>query len=724
MTKRLLFIIVILLLAGIKSVTAATLLELPLSKQINVGLGDAITGHDGFGSDSGTGYMLRQLTSGNGAGGYYDGPGIDLVKAGYGPYVNLSKTGARIEYTARYFQGNGNTNPYTDAPIWLILTDADGTTCNMGISYGPRPNPTYPSWKTVTDSLSGASSSLDLSKIVAIDFGGTDWAGKGGDFIQIRNLRLLDNSTRNPITIPAAKNTSIGSTVELTGSVTASFSTLGRIYIQNSDNFSGIQVRSSTLPNEGLSAYIKGTVQKDSATDEVYIQASEWAMNGAGNAKPRFMNVKGLGGTTLNNQTGVTNPLGPNNIGLEVRIAGKVTAKADDDSWVYISDGSLLADGSDLGVRVSLTGIPFLQRPSMTVGHNAVVTGISSIYIDGNAHKPVVLLKNNGYSDPQSNGNEPKTFRVAVINFDPYCPGHGNKRTHDVFHWNNPHTTAAGYINDLKTASGGWCNYKIVSWFDANYHPSYEDGFRWDPDAYITAWQTQTGLHDGTSDYVKLITDTSYLHNQPKTIAQRIADDEIDEVFFFGSPSGSAFWESAMVGPSPFFINGGTYTIPETKRNFAVMGFNYERDVDCMLEDFVHRSECTMSRVYPSPDWWFPTYPATNNWDKFRMIDIRGAGASAVGMCHYAPNSQSDYDWGNTRFVMSTCDDWLYNWPNLKGDSTKRQVNCKEWGNGDMRLHHIWWLTHYPKAPGINPDTRQNNWWKYTCDFNNHPESK
>jgi hypothetical protein len=106
------------------------------------------------------------------------------------------------------------------------------------------------------------------------------------------------------------------------------------------------------------------------------------------------------------------------------------------------------------------------------------------------------------------------------------------------------------------------------------------------------------------------------------------------------------------------------------------------------------------------------------------MFDQIQPGAAACGICHYAPNSTSDYDWGNSTYVWSTCDDWLYNWPNLKGDVTKRLVNKSEWGNGDMRLHHIWWLNHLPKTVGINPDGKQNNWWKYPCDFNNYPESR
>jgi hypothetical protein len=106
------------------------------------------------------------------------------------------------------------------------------------------------------------------------------------------------------------------------------------------------------------------------------------------------------------------------------------------------------------------------------------------------------------------------------------------------------------------------------------------------------------------------------------------------------------------------------------------------------------------------------------------MIDKVQSGESACGFCHYAPNSQSDYDWGNTTYVWSMCDDWLYNWPNLQGAVTKRWVNCGEWGKGDMRLHHKWWLTHIPKRSGVNADGKQNNWWKYLCDYWSYPESR
>jgi hypothetical protein len=41
-----------------------------------------------------------------------------------------------------------------------------------------------------------------------------------------------------------------------------------------------------------------------------------------------------------------------------------------------------------------------------------------------------------------------------------------------------------------------------------------------------------------------------------------------------------------------------------------------------------------------------------------------------------------------------------------------RQVNSAEWGGGDIRLHHLWWLRHFPHWAG-STGGRLNNWWDY-----------
>jgi hypothetical protein len=140
------------------------------------------------------------------------------------------------------------------------------------------------------------------------------------------------------------------------------------------------------------------------------------------------------------------------------------------------------------------------------------------------------------------------------------------------------------------------------------------------------------------------------------------------------------------------------------------MGGNYERAVDCILENLLHRTENHISRAYGG---WNLKEPQTN-WDRFTANIEQSPITPAVGSCHYAPNSKSDYDWGNTRYVDSTADDWL-NYPNLTGKTTR--INCEAWRESGW---HQWWLMHLPHASGINPDGRQNNWWKYIYDHYNY----
>jgi hypothetical protein len=39
-------------------------------------------------------------------------------------------------------------------------------------------------------------------------------------------------------------------------------------------------------------------------------------------------------------------------------------------------------------------------------------------------------------------------------------------------------------------------------------------------------------------------------------------------------------------------------------------------------------------------------------------------------------------------------------------------VDRAEWGGGDMRAHHLWWLSHLPHVGGESFDVG-NNWWEY-----------
>ena len=65
--------------------------------------------------------------------------------------------------------------------------------------------------------------------------------------------------------------------------------------------------------------------------------------------------------------------------------------------------------------------------------------------------------------------------------------------------------------------------------------------------------------------------------------------------------------------------------------------------------------------------------------------------------------------------MTSECDDWLYNFPHFKG--LRRNVTASEWGNGDIRKHHVWWMSHFPKTAGRSNGIGH-NWWQYIMDPN------
>lgn len=298
-------------------------------------------------------------------------------------------------------------------------------------------------------------------------------------------------------------------------------------------------------------------------------------------------------------------------------------------------------------------------------------------------------------------------IKVMVINYDPIIKSEGNRRLHEVCKWNDPHVLAKGYANDLKECSGRYANFQIVEWVDADFFPAKLDGFQYTVESYMECYRKWSGWHepDGV-DYKAIIADYK--------LDKRVENGEIDEVWLFGAPF-LGFWESTMAGEGSYFCNSSPVPDVNCSKIFIIMGFNYERGVGEMLEDFGHRTESIMWHVFGS---WEPK--ETHAWNKFTLYDKVAPNKSACGNVHFAPNSTSDYEWGNKTEVWSSCDDWL-DYPNLTGK--KRIVSSNEWGNGDIREHHKWWFRHLPKANGTT-DGKLNNWWRYIIDFNSYPESR
>jgi hypothetical protein len=336
-----------------------------------------------------------------------------------------------------------------------------------------------------------------------------------------------------------------------------------------------------------------------------------------------------------------------------------------------------------------------------------------------------VLLGQPGPSPTPVTGDEPLqtlTPRVLLIVYDPVVNRASGQKLSEAQGWNRVQDLVAGYIADVEECSGGLVKYNVVGRVDVDEFPLKADRFRYAAAGYLDVLSGRAQAHDPDFvDYQQMMSD----HN----LLARAANGEFDEVWLFGGPY-FGFWEAAMAGTGAFFCNGGPIPNSPCPRKFVIMGFSYQRGVGEMLEDLGHRAETTLAHLFGSDDFWGWAYnhdraPKTtdvgklNLLERFLCFDQIAPGKSNVGTLHYAPNSTTDYEWGIATPVQSCADDWNQ-FPNLPDPPNFRTMTTQDWGGGDIRAHHKWWLKHLPKVAGrINGIS--NNWWKYVADPNNVP---
>ncbi len=290
----------------------------------------------------------------------------------------------------------------------------------------------------------------------------------------------------------------------------------------------------------------------------------------------------------------------------------------------------------------------------------------------------------------------PYHLRVSMIVHNPRLEIVGGQTLSAYMRWHDPEQLAQQYIADLRACSGGLAQYSIVERIVVDGYPIKQDGFRYDDASYLRCWQQGRGFHTPDAvDYGRLLAEFELI--------DKIERRQIDEVWLFAFPY-AGYYESTMAGNGAFWCNAPpVLATSHCQRRFVLMGFNYERDVGCMLENFGHRVESIMSHVYRQ-------HPGERNlWARFTRFERDMPGQAECGNVHFAPNSLRDYDWGNPRTVLSRADTW-YRFPNLAGPP--RPMRCDEWGSGDTRAHHCWWLNHLPRVPG-ETDGIRNNWWHY-----------
>ncbi len=304
---------------------------------------------------------------------------------------------------------------------------------------------------------------------------------------------------------------------------------------------------------------------------------------------------------------------------------------------------------------------------------------------------------------PNTQTPEPIAPAVQLIIHNPRVPSQDGRKFSQLLKWNDPDQLVQKYIADVAQASYGYVNYKVVERIEVDVCPVKKDGFAYTPDEYYQRWYTRTGWHEPDRvDYGRLIGEFQ--------MVEKVNAGVVDEVWLMGFPY-AGYYESHMVGKDAFWCNSPPLENGRCQRKFIIMGFNFERGVGEMLENLGHRAESIMSHVYRKQRG------NKNLWEQFIRYDKTAPGQAQCGNVHFAPNSTRDYDWGNRRTVCSNCDAWL-TFPDLTNNV--REVNCSEWGNGDIREHHLWWLRHFPHGNGRTHGI-SHNWWEYIIDPNRVP---
>lgn len=306
-------------------------------------------------------------------------------------------------------------------------------------------------------------------------------------------------------------------------------------------------------------------------------------------------------------------------------------------------------------------------------------------------------------ADSESEAPQLTIVKTLVIVYEPTIDKLSGTKLSRYMRWNKVEELARGYMSDVLHVSGELVRHQIVQRIDVDGFPAKVDAFHYTPQKYL---DVVSGV---SKPYVPQ--EVNYYEIMDRfNILQRVAKDEIDEVWVFSFPH-AGFYESIMGGPGAFWCNAPPLKHTDASlRRFVIMGFSYERGVGEMLENLGHRAESIMEKTFEKLEG------ADNLWKRFTRYEKISPGAAALGNIHFAPNSDRDYDWNNPGSVLSECDDWFYNFPNLTGQ--RRMVNASEWGNGDTREHHKWWLKHLPKTAGRRNGIH-NNWWQYIMNPNN-----
>ena len=295
-----------------------------------------------------------------------------------------------------------------------------------------------------------------------------------------------------------------------------------------------------------------------------------------------------------------------------------------------------------------------------------------------------------------------RPVNVYVMNFDPLLNGQP-LHTYSS-NWNNPNNLNPLFSSDIKQSSGGLINYQIVRQADIAKYPPKPGGYVFSSIEYQNCLNSNGTSSPRCKDLIDInaVLNTRY---DPGYVSacEALGTGGIDEIWLWGGP-WMGYLEVYMFGPETVCTG--------VNKNFAVMGFNYERGPGEMIHDMGHRAEGALQVGIGLTTW--------DSFDGQRLRYINptlpdvDANNAHCGNVHFPPNAKNAYDYSRNRVVQSDCDDWA-NYPNLTGQ--KKLVNDINWcaipATDDCQRGFMnWWLSRLPRKLGWYNDTHL-NWWQY-----------
>lgn len=283
--------------------------------------------------------------------------------------------------------GYRNNCVYGNTPNYL-WTDATGTNGNVSV------DPLLVGALTGDMHLQSNSPCIDAGYDAAV---GMDWLDLDGQARKIGthvDIGADEYSGTDPASssLSQAKTDSGENRLKVSGVVTAVNPAARYFYIEDPLRSNGIRVNwSGAMPLAATSSTVIGYTTSDTTTGERYVAPDTVARGECANVAPLATTCSALGGGQFGMQPSIAGAKGLSNIGLLVKVAGRVTQVDPGGSYFYIDDGSSLWDlsttggANNIGVRVACDGRAY-------AGKNVTVTGISSCFIEsGNVQRRILV---------------------------------------------------------------------------------------------------------------------------------------------------------------------------------------------------------------------------------------------------------------------------------------------------------------------------------------------